>query len=398
MSYWYSFILGRTQKLSIAELQYVLPVHTSFSVIESSAHFFVIETPSPIDTKELMRMLGGTIKIGEGLQVLPHAQNLAYELAQIIVKRLAKEQKIYFGLSVYSPLPAGINPFKLGLEIKTILKETFEHSSRLVSSREPTLSSVVIATNKLLSDRGAELQLFVIKNKLYVARTDTVQDFADFGKRDFERPAADPKSGMLPPKVARIMLNLAQVKEGETILDPFCGSGTILMEAALLRPHNKLYGSDLSARAIKDTQINFNWLKHEYSLVSEHPSLSQNPIETLDAKLPHHSIDVIITEPFLGPPLRGTTNKTSLDRILNDLNPLYEKMLFVFSTLLKPHGRVVMVWPVFAYQKSWLDLPAFSMIKKYFDFEPLSPHSAGILYARPDQKVGRLIVKFKPKT
>ncbi|MBI5230354.1 MAG: methyltransferase domain-containing protein [Candidatus Magasanikbacteria bacterium] len=448
MAHWYSFILGRTPELSVAELEHVLPAHTDFSVIESSAHFFVIETPLPLDTARLMRTLGGTIKIGEGLEIFSIAnyemalrqaspsglterdgasarenassivpvplgdtcrektfhnpkifntRQMASKCAHLMVNHLAKKQKIYFGVSAYSRLPLHINPYALGLEIKKILKEAFNHSSRLVSSREGILSSVVVATNKLLSNRGAELQLFVIKKNIYVARTSAVQNFADFSKRDYERPAADSKSGMIPPKIARSMINLAQIQAGENILDPFCGSGTILMEAALLHPHHKLYGSDMSTRAIQDTKKNFNWLKREYPRAGTHLSLIQSPIETLDATLHPHSIDAIITEPFLGPPLRGATSKTALGRILNDLNPLYEKMLFIFSSLLKPRGRVVMVWPVFAYQKSWLDLPAFNTIKKYFDFEPLSPHAHGIFYARPDQKVGRYIVKLTLK-
>lgn len=398
MSHWYSFILGRVPELSLAELKCVLSVQTSFTVIESSAHFFVIETPVPLDTIKLMNILGGTIKIGEGLAVFSDTKCVTEQIAQTLINRAVNEQKIYFGVSAYSPLPLNLNSYRLGLEIKTILKKTFNRSSRLVSSHETTLSSVVVATNKLLSSRGAELQIFFIHNKLYVARTSAVQNFAEFSKRDYERPAADPKSGMLPPKVARIMLNLARVKIGEILLDPFCGSGTIIMEAAILHPRNKLYGSDVSKQAIQNTLKNFNWLKQRYPLAGQNLSLFQNSIETFETKLQPHSIDAIITEPYLGPPLRGATNKTTLDGILKSLNPLYETILSVFNTLLKSRGCVVMVWPVFAHQKNWLELPAFSMIKKYFDFEHLSTQSPGILYARPNQKVGRLIVKLKKRS
>ncbi len=49
------------------------------------------------------------------------------------------------------------------------------------------------------------------------------------------------------------------------ILDPFCGSGTILQEAMLLGFKN-IYGSDKDKRAIANSKENINWLKKEYKL------------------------------------------------------------------------------------------------------------------------------------
>jgi tRNA (guanine10-N2)-dimethyltransferase len=45
-----------------------------------------------------------------------------------------------------------------------------------------------------------------------------------------ERPFFSPIS--LHPKYARALLNMAEVKRGQTVLDPFCGTGGILIEAA----------------------------------------------------------------------------------------------------------------------------------------------------------------------
>ena len=53
-------------------------------------------------------------------------------------------------------------------------------------------------------------------------------------KRDRLKPFADGKKGMLPPKVARIMVNLAlgkSYKSSQVLLDPFCGSGTTCVAA-----------------------------------------------------------------------------------------------------------------------------------------------------------------------
>ena len=65
-------------------------------------------------------------------------------------------------------------------------------------------------------------------------------------KRDRTKPYSDRHKGLLPPKIARILVNLAvgQVDpEGKTLLDPFCGSGTILLEAGVMKM--RLFGNDL---------------------------------------------------------------------------------------------------------------------------------------------------------
>ena len=88
--------------------------------------------------------------------------------------------------------------------------------------------------------------------------TKAIQPIESLGERDFGRPYRDAKSGMLPPKLAMMMINLAGQSLGATILDPFCGSGTILMEAATIG-YTNLMGSDISPKAIDDTRQNFAW-------------------------------------------------------------------------------------------------------------------------------------------
>ena len=92
-----------------------------------------------------------------------------------------------------------------------------------------------------------------------------VQPFEEFGARDYARPSRDDLSGMLPPKLAKIMINLAQAKENSLILDTFCGSGTILQEA-LIMGYLNLIGFDSSPKAIKDSQANLEWLADKYDL------------------------------------------------------------------------------------------------------------------------------------
>ena len=64
------------------------------------------------------------------------------------------------------------------------------------------------------------LKLSEIKPKGFVERRPS--------KRPFFHPTA------MMPKLARCMVNLARARPGELFLDPFCGTGSILIEAALI--------------------------------------------------------------------------------------------------------------------------------------------------------------------
>ena len=102
------------------------------------------------------------------------------------------------------------------------------------------------------------------KDKVFVAKTLTVQDFEDYGRRDYQRPVRDEKQGMIPPKVAQIMLNLSDCSTGDTILDPFCGIGTLVQEGLLLG--YRMIGSDINKIAIKGSEQNLEWFRNRYKI------------------------------------------------------------------------------------------------------------------------------------
>ena len=63
--------------------------------------------------------------------------------------------------------------------------------------------------------------------------------------------------GSMNPKLARCMVNLSRVKEGELLLDPFCGTGGILIEAGLIGC--KVVGSDIYWKMKNGTSINLDY-------------------------------------------------------------------------------------------------------------------------------------------
>lgn len=396
----YLFILGREPLLSLAEIISVLKrKHISHEIKAWQKPFCVVETPNEIVVSNLMQDLGGTIKIAEIFSTVPAVGDQKNQIATLqkniltfLQKKGETDQKVFFGLSFYQPEKNIFNSKKWGLEIKNELKN-LNINSRLVTSLEPILSAVTVKKNKLLSERGAEIILISTNNQLFLAVTLAVQPFEEFGRRDFGRPGRDAFSGMLPPKLAKIMINLAEAEPEETILDPFCGSGTVLTEAIILGYKN-LIGSDISTKAINDTKQNIDWLQSGLSKTKIEIPLFNLGIQELDRKL-NKKVDCIVTEPFLGKPLTGRESTQDIEEQSLELKKLYEKSFLVFSKIINKGGRIIFIFPRFQTNHQVFSTSLSKKIKE-MGFESLPFLDQEFLnYERPGQKVAREIWKFK---
>ena len=371
------------------------------------------------DPKTLIKRLGGTIKIAKEM-----AENVsAEEMEKIIVEELKTViGKINFGISIYDSMslrgspPVGgrqSNPHantakqwdrraslamtnmakNLGLKIKKILKAD-GLSVRYVENREAILSSVTVEKNGL-TGRGREFLIQQNGKNFSLAKTEAVQPFEEFSARDFGRPGRDDVSGMLPPKLAIIMINLAQAPKGGVLLDPFCGSGTIISEALLLGYKN-IIGSDITEKSVADTKLNIDWTRQRYGLETDKLKIFQSDIKNINRHVAKKSIDAIATEPYLGAPLKGNESREVLLRQVGGLKTLYIAAFKQFSAILNPHGAVVFIIPCFKFKNDWITIDCQKEIEalgfKHVPFLEQYPH---LLYARPNQRVGREIWRFE---
>ncbi|MCX6795477.1 MAG: DNA methyltransferase [Candidatus Falkowbacteria bacterium] len=374
----YFFILGSNPELSFAEIATVLGIKEKRLI---SKELLVLETENEIVPENLIKKLGGIIKIGVFQEELDKPSDLDLQLALAKIASKAKgasgEGKFCFGISVYGETIS--KPLALGLELKKYFREQ-GLSCRLVTSREPQLSSVVVTQNKLIG-KGIELVIAKKDGKVLLGQTLAVQDFKDLSKRDYGRPARDDESGMLPPKLAQIMINLAgQNSLDAVILDPFCGSGTVVTEAMLMGYQN-LIGADLSPKAVSDTRENVNWMKKRYGLDRANIKIINRNVINLSKVIKASSVDAVVTEPYLGPQ-RGLKN---VELVIENLEDLYTQALRQFDLILKPGGRVVMIWPVF-FGKSHIEPKLGNFTKVY-----------SVLYGREGQRVFREVVVLDKK-
>jgi tRNA G10 N-methylase Trm11 len=386
----YFFVLGTNAALSVAELAAAVDIKKPRLL---AADFLVAETEREINANDLIKKLGGMIKIGRisaevGIKDTPALTAAVRETATR--KQVATDSKFNFGFSDYGT--RSFDKKDLGLKLKKYFSEK-GISSRFVISREKTLSSVVVTQNKLIG-KGIEIVLTADGDQVLIGETLTVQPFKDLSRRDFGRPARDDLSGMLPPKLAQIMINLAQINsENAVIIDPFCGSGTILSEAALMGYKN-LFGSDISFKAVEDTRKNLSWTKELYKINDCRVKLAVKNATDLSKFIKSGYADAIITEPFLGPQ-RGMI---AFKNVISNLEELYSVALSEFRKVLKPQGRVVMIWPLFYGQKpitprydgfKILDMVPEELKDSQFIKKNSRPT---IIYGRTGQKVYREIV------
>lgn len=382
------FLLGNFPSISAAELSAVLKLHENDYLIKEN---FLICDKDIGDSDELIKRLGGTIKIAVFSGTADTIDQLSDKITNIIA---GVNGKIVFGISAYFEDEDDTAQwvYNLGKTIKKELKKN-QLSCRYVFNREAVLSSVTVQKNNLL-EKGFEFLIFKENNKYYFAQTKAVQPFEEWGRRDIGRPKRDQKSGMLPSKLARMMINIADVPLSSVLLDPFCGSGTILNEATALG-YKKIIGTDISEKAVEDAKNNINWLNQKNSV-----DIFQSDVQLLNKKIKTASVDAVISEPYLGRPLNGNEEEKILLGQAEELKKIYLKAFTTFKIIVKPGGIIIFIIPRFRHKNEWITIDCQNNIEKLgFIAEPFydknKEKKSFLLYSRFDQRVGREIWKFK---
>lgn len=130
----------------------------------------------------------------------------------------------------------------------------------------------------------------------------------------------------LRTNVAWAMLRLARLPRDGVLLDPFCGGGTVLLEAAACRPDLTLMGSDIRLLAVQGCQENL-------TANAATATLAHRDALCLDEHHPAGSVDAVVTNPPFG---------LQLGKGLSFF-PFYSELLEQLDHVLSADGRVVLL-------------------------------------------------------
>lgn len=369
----YLAVLGRQAEISLAELE------AQFSKVRQiGAGLAVFESDSEVD----ICRLGGCLKVAKRLEAKP----LEYLLK-------LPEGKLTIGVSDYSKGATKRGANMEALKLKKILVR-HGRSVRVVESRDAVLSTATSLHNGLGGKNERKVEL--IKTDEGWFRLIFVQDIDAYSRRDQGRPARDAKVGMLPPKLAQILINLCgPLPKGARVLDPFCGTGVVLQEALLMG--YLAYGTDLSERMVEYSEKNMEWLSDWLAGrndLSPEVTLSQGDATSFQWEQP---IDAVACEGYLGKPMSKIPTEMILKAEKQECGAILTGFLKNLAGQIKTGIPVVVAAP------AWLrENGEYSRLKKVDEISELGYNvdkktREGLIYRRVGQIVARDILILRKK-
>jgi len=238
--------------------------------------------------------------------------------------RLAYTKRVYKFLFSCRPefLADNINKFNWN----KVYKKDFcvrIHDFHIPHFTEPYLAGLIWSRLKTpkanLENPKTLIEFLFVKSRVFCGLFLYSQEYDFFGRVAHMRPGFHPTS--LSPKLARALVNLSGIKRGKALLDPFCGTGGILLESSIVGC--KTIGSDIDKDMLSKAAQNLDHFKLKAKLIKE---------DALEINL---KVDAIVTDPPYG---RGsfTTKKVS---------SLYHSFLSHAYSLLKRNQRLIIIFP-----------------------------------------------------
>lgn len=195
-----------------------------------------------------------------------------------------------------------------------------------------------------LDEPKSLVRLVAHKNDIYIA----IEKFK-LNKRHFEeikphkRPFFYP--GSMSPKLARCMVNLSRACEGDLVLDPFCGTGGILIEAGLIGC--RVAGSDVNWKMKNGTAINL-----EYCGITDYRTFN---LDVRELKM-YEKVASVVTDPPYG--ISTSTGDIEGDDIFKEFfHAIYDNM--------KDDAYLCMASPHYVDLTPMMDEVGFELVEQY---------------------------------
>ncbi len=256
-----------------------------------------------------------------------------YEISKILSARLAMTHHIVSVILKCDPLESSILESVRGAEITVPPGETFSVRVKQIKGSfvpatrmERLIGKVIFERNSGakvdLSNPDHRFRVIVTKDSCVFGEVLASIDRGQFWDRlPHKKPFFYP--GAISPDIARALANLCEIRMDDLVLDPFCGTGGILLEAGMIRA--RVLGIDVQESMVRGADMNLRSHGFEYQLASG---------DACNLPLKDGSIDAVVTDPPYG---------RSAVVMAESVESLYKNALLEIYRVMKKSGHAVVV-------------------------------------------------------
>lgn len=390
--------LWHQPQFSLAEIESVFHPDT----LEIIAQDFVLFTTESSEEEVRSRFphLGGSRSLHRVIRAEVPKTQVRQELETLIESYLS-DTKYIFALSAYGD--TSLLVWDLGLSIKKHFQKQ-GYSLRCLNNGNKNIPAAIAQKEKVGSKSHEWNILSIDRERVMITYTLSHQDIDGYSDRDMKK-SRDMQVGMLPPKLCQMMLNMVECQSDDVVYDPFCGLGTMLIEAHT-RGVRAIMASDISEQEVQKTKQNLMDQYIDAVVFVRDATQMSTEVSTFRKKHPGKRL-CIATEGYLGPIIerysstakiheaRKITTETMLPAIQTLSRELKtgDRMVLCLACWKDREGMVMMDRVLSTFSQSGLSIersesPALQ--KSY-------TARWSLIYRRSNQQVGREIFVLEKK-
>jgi tRNA G10 N-methylase Trm11 len=322
----YVFIFGKNFELSLAELSCFFNrkgIERKFIDIIQDMKIAVFDIKTKFEPEKVINVLGGTIKIARVIIEEPSIKEMEENLKTAFLWE-GKKNKINYAFTSDEETDNLIE------DIQNNLKREKVKAFKIFSGKENPSKA-----------KNIDLELFSFYSeylkKYVIARVEAVYDTVLAEKIDMQKPARRSELA-ISPRLAKILINLSEVKENEVLMDPFCGIGAILIESFMQK--QKFIGFDIDKYATLGAKKNLEWMKKEFKI---NVSKDFYRIKEQNAIFMEEYADAVASEPSLGPLKKKNFSPKAAAETKKKLENFYHAIFLKLRKYIK--GRIAITMP-----------------------------------------------------
>jgi tRNA G10 N-methylase Trm11 len=289
------------------------------------------------DTKGGYENLAGVHKVAVAITPNPRARLDDIEELDDFLGGL--DDGFNFSISLYSP--GGTAEAEYEEVLSTLLSVVREAGFRKANLVRPRNGTEVL-TREIASRKIIDFIVLRVGEKYLLGATFYVPDARQFQVRSNERPVVSSQIS-ISSRLARLLLNLSGARKGDVILDPFCGSGTILSEAVMAGV--SCIGVDRDRNRVENSRQNLEWLSKTLKISNQLYTLKVGDSTRLETLMNGVQVDAVVTEPILLPKIVVAPTLEKAKKLIRNSGRLYSEALYSLAAVVRKGGRVVIVAP-----------------------------------------------------